>query len=655
LKINKLAHYQISTLLILHPTPYSARMAGAVWICTTLIIFPLCLDWQLVPRFVVLSGLLLAGIAMLWQSRRQAPLSIDWLDAWLGGWFLFNLAGIGWSFSASEGIFYALKTGLLLVAYWFFRQIIQNAPKETAQVLQRSTLFLSGIALLVTGCEIGQVALQNGGIGNEYLYDNVRLLYGNKSLTADFLFFLLIFNGAFRTANTFSKTSILYRIIQVLLLLVIVLLQTRTVYLALAGAGVVLSVLTFFSSDKKQWQQWKKPMLWLVAGVVIALVGLTRINNSLANRLNPMTYLDSDTANERRFVWYKTDLLNQQHYWWGVGTGSWKFRWPENSMEGGYRMEQLQVSFTRAHNDYVEIRAELGIMGALWFCSLFLLVAGCGLVAWRRAIPNSEAKRGLPWLLSGLFGYCIIQYFDFPRERMELQVVLALFFAWMAHNSRAVSDEKMDKSAFPAWPQWHPSPILRRAWLFLMTGICLFSLVTGIFRLIGEMQNVRMLQAANRRDNQAVIRAAQAAQNPFYQYDDVNLPLPWYEGSAWHALGRMDKATEAFERAYALNPWSYQTINNYATSMVQAAPENDTRTRRAAVLLYEKAASINPRHHDAKLNLAYTLWQLGDSTAARAWINRIDTIRLPQNDNDRAYNRFVLEQIAAWKKMSNGQ
>ena len=96
--------------------------------------------------------------------------------------------------------------------------------------------------------------------------------------------------------------------------------------------------------------------------VVLALLaggyGLSRLGGSLAERLNPATYLDSGTAAERRFVWYKTDLLNRENFWLGVGNGAWKLKLPSHSLQGGYRLEELQVAFTRAHNDYLEVRAE---------------------------------------------------------------------------------------------------------------------------------------------------------------------------------------------------------------------------------------------------------------------------------------------------------
>ncbi|MBL0113432.1 MAG: O-antigen ligase family protein [Saprospiraceae bacterium] len=47
----------------------------------------------------------------------------------------------------------------------------------------------------------------------------------------------------------------------------------------------------------------------------------------------------------------------------GYGAGGWKLVFPSKSIEGSYRLQSQNIMFTRAHNDFLEIWAELGITG----------------------------------------------------------------------------------------------------------------------------------------------------------------------------------------------------------------------------------------------------------------------------------------------------
>jgi len=631
-------------------------MIWIFWLLTSLIFLPLCLDWQLVPRFFALSLFIGVSVILRWKDLL---LHADWrlsvLDIALLGWFLLNTAGIFWAFSWSEAVFYAQKTGLFFCVHWLIRQALLRDEADILPTFQRATSALTIIAILVTGYEISSVALQHG-LANQNLYDNIRILYGNKSLTTDFLFFLLIFNGltlldkatSIHSANSNTpshpvshRAKWLTAGLMAVLLLLIILLQTRTVYLAVAGAGGLLLTLSLWRPGHfLRQKKWVLPAAGLLLAGALFLIA--RSGGTLAERLNPMTYLDSDTAIERRFVWYKTGQLCQENYWWGVGNGSWKIRWPEQSMQGGYRMEQLQVAFTRAHNDYLEIRAELGIIGAILFCGLFVLVAVAGLWSWRKSTQEQVPHPALPLLLAGIFGYCIIQYFDFPRERIELQVALALLFAFTAHYSRNF---------------WFKMPgfLLKNAakpiFLTFLSLNALWGLVIGWHRISGEIHNIRLLQAVAQRDNLAVIRESKAAINPFYEYDDVTLPLLCYQGNAYMELKQSKKALEAFKHAIALNPWSYQTLNNYATVIVSTAQPGDTASLRKAIPLLQEAVRINPRHYDGTLKLAYTYGKLGESEKALAWIEKTDTIRNPANENDRKYNQFVQQEKQRYREM----
>jgi O-antigen ligase len=609
----------------------------------SLFFIPQCLDRWLVPRFFFLSAALLAAILLLWKGLRQKA---DWrlhgFDLLLLVWYGMNLASISWAFSWSEAVFYTQKVLLLFLTYWVVRQALSRDKELVMQTLGRATVFLT---FAVCGVLLVQLALAlpKYGLDNEKLYDFASGVFGNKSLASDFLFFLLVFNVLFfhREALGENGKNWLFWLSITLLSTLILLLQTRTVYLAVvAGATVYAIGRAILEPDFRRIFSKKILPLGVVAiGLLAALVALKGKGNSLAERLNPLTYLESTTANERRFVWYKTDLLNADHFWLGVGNGSWKFWLPSKSIEGGYRLQEQNVVFTRAHNDYLEVRAEMGIIGAALFCLLFGAAFWAAFwTVWRKE-TEPKVHRDLLVLVAGLSGYCIIQYFDFPRERIELQVILAMLFAFMAFHSKDF------------WARLPGVFIGKRSTIFLSLAALglLFNVAIGWYRIRGEIHNVRMMDSLTKRNYQAVIREARAAQNRFYEYNDVALPLAWYEGAAHYQMNQTDKAAESFERAYRLNPWSFQVINNYASALVKS------ERFREAIPLYEKVLEINPRYDDGHFNLAYTLYQVGELKKALEQLEGIDTIPNPKTDDEKKKNASTNKRRADFRKIIAGE
>lgn len=602
----------------------------------TVALLPMCLDYSLAPRFFFLSAALAASFYLLWPDlKNRADWAFRGFDVLLLGWYGLNLVSVSWAFSWSEGVFYAQKTLLLFLVYWLARQALLRDEQAMRRILATIVRVITwGVGSMVAA-QVLYGILQHG-FDNEALYGTVSGLYGNKSLTTEFLFFLLIFNVLLHREQ--SRRLVFWLAVGLLGALMVVL-QTRSVYLALA---VCLPLYGFgraaFDPGFRSFF-WKRilPIALVLVAAGAALVLWKGRGDSLAQRLNPLTYLDSDSANERRFVWYKTGLLNREHFWLGVGDGSWKFWFPSKNIDGGYRMEEQNVVFTRVHNDYLEVQAEMGIVGVVWFCVLFLCAFGMAVQALRRkGIPAEQAVHFRHDVLVaglGLLGYCIIQFFDFPRERIDLQVVLALLFGWITWSAGKYASGGLALEG-----------VGRRLMPVLAVGGLLFCLVIGWYRIRGEIHNVRLADAQVQQNWRKLIEESQAAENIFYQYTDVALPLAWHEGIGWYQLDKTDQALTAFEKAYRLNPWSFQVLNNYASTLVRSGQF------RNAIPLYEQVWRINPSFDDSKLNLSYAYLRLGEYTKSLEWLDRVDTIANPGNETDREANRRVKARQAEFKK-----
>ncbi|MCC6462473.1 MAG: O-antigen ligase family protein [Saprospiraceae bacterium] len=617
------------------PTVAAAPYPVLLWLVLfggSLFFWPACLDRYLSPRFFFASAALLVAVLVLWRHWRGAA---DWrwqgFDLLLLAWYGLHALSLSWAFSWSEGVFYTQKVGLLLGVYWLLRQALLHDEARTRRSLWQITVALTLVAGLLLLVQVG-LALREHGLDNQHLYDYATGVFGNKGLASDFLFLLLILN--IWNKDQFADKRLLWASAGGLLLLLL-LLQTRTVYLAVAAAGLVYFPGRALLEPGFRTFFYKKIVPAGVAAFVVlgALIFWKGQGSSLAERLNPATYLESATANERRFVWYKTDVLNQDHFWYGVGAGSWKIWFPSKSIEGAYRLQEKNVVITRAHNDYLEIQAELGIIGALLFIALF--VVALGMAAWAaRTTEDTSERHDLLSLSAGLIGYMVIQYFDFPRERIEMQLWLGLLFAALAYYSRA------RWAALPGLPARPLAPVFL---LLLSLGFA-FNLWIGWNRMDGEIHNAAILEAQQKGNYPAMLREAVAASNTFYEYNDVVIPLAWYEGIAQYQMNQFEAAVAAFERANQLNPWAFQVLNNYGSALVQA------RRYPEAIVVFEKALAINPRYDEGKFNIAYSWYAQGDTARALEWLHRVDTIPNPPTEADRLKNKAVLQQKAEFEK-----
>lgn len=610
----------------------------------SLFFLPQCLDRSLAPRFLFLSFVLLAGFFLVWNElRRKADWRLHFFDLLLLAWYGLNLASVTWAFSWSEAVFYTQKVLLLLLTYWLVRQALYLNALAVRRTLRQATTLLSFVVCGILSVQLGLAAMRYG-LDNEKLYNLDWFFFGNKSLTSEFLFFLLVFNVLFAKKGDskddaesigWYKPYVSWLVVSWLVLL-IVLLQTRTVYLALA-AGMLLYVPVRCWLEPDFFRLFKKKILpagLLAVGLFLAFLALKGNTSSLAERLNPVNYLESGTANERRFVWYKTGLLNADHFWLGVGNGSWKLWFPSKSIEGAYRLQEQNVVFTRVHNDYLEVRAEMGIVGLALFCLLFGAAFLAALRGIRKPATNAPDRHDLLVLAVGLLGYGIVQSLDFPRERIEMQVILAILFAFAAFYTQEL------------WARL-PGICMRKAkWavaVLVVAGL-LFNLVIGWNRVAGEIHALRMVRQQTKHNHKEVIAEARAAENAFYEYNDVVVPFAWYEGVSYYQMNQTDQAVPAFERAYRLNPWSFQVINNYASALVKNGQF------REAIPYYEKALEINPRYEDGKFNLAYTWFQAGDKAMALEWLERVDTIPNPQTEEQRRKNDLIKKQQASFRE-----
>jgi O-antigen ligase len=145
------------------------------------------------------------------------------------------------------------------------------------------------------------------------------------------------------------------------------------------------------------------------------------------------------TAGDRLQYWRASTKLIAQHPLVGVGLDAFGIAYPRyDSLNGAYRVE-------RAHNDYLQVLAETGLLGALLALSFVFILFRQGWAA--AGQTHNPLRRALIMgALAGCFGALVHSFFEFPL-RTPSNALLFLLLAAIATVDVGSARERAGESA----------------------------------------------------------------------------------------------------------------------------------------------------------------------------------------------------------------
>ncbi len=551
---------------------------------TPLVYSPALLDYFHHSRFLFASGVLLIfGLLFAGQANKIGSFPVHAVDIVLWLFIATSAASIAWAHQRSEALFYTQKWFVLAGTIFGGKIIFSRNRRSAISFLQKCSIALTLVIMAVVGWHVFKIS-SSEGFSNRALYQ-LKAVFGHKSLISAYLFLLIPLNLLNRNPlkNQGSSWSYLVVLTQVIF---IVLLQSRAIYLALFTFFIICGLFFYRNGIKSYSKKAVKILGGMVLIFLLAGIFTQQWNNDLATRLNPLNYFESQTASERRFVWFKTQSLIFDHPFTGVGAGNWKIEFPKFGVEGAYRLQDQNVIFTRAHNDFLEILAELGVGGLLLYALFFAIPV----LLLLRPSPKYRWQRSM--LLGGLLGFVISSLIDFPKERTEFLVILGFYMALVPGYVKPTQWINLDGNK------------LRMLWIF--TSVLLIGNVyVGLHRYVGEHKMQLLLKARVKQQWVEVESLANEAQNRWHKLDPSAVPISFYRGIAQYSQNKQDEALTSFLMALNDNPYNFHVLNNIGTVKVSQGKYHD-----AMEYLY-RALRINPRFEDALFNLSYCLNALG--------------------------------------------
>jgi O-antigen ligase len=569
------------------------------------------LDLSLVPRLFGLLAVLVGAVVFLALSGAAARLDPRPLrNPVVLCYGLFSAVCFGtlpFALNASAGFTDSFKAFGCLVFLCLLCAWLPALPDWRERLLQAVVCgaavsaglgwyeFATRLGFTLPSREVVSVSVL-GGMSNVNLYAGFLALALPFCLCAVFLL-----RGWWRGVSLLVTLGVLA---------MVVVLQTRSAYLGVAGGALVALILAVGFAPKLGIA----PRLrWALAGGgILAAAGVAVFilfapeGNPVAARLRSFLAGGADTTMGARLAAWKITLqMIADHFPWGVGTGNFTVRLDEYfNAATDFRGEI--TNWIHPHNDYLAVLVDLGLPGILAFSGIIVFAAWNCLRALLRGSSRVDA-----WLavgvLAALTAYLLDSAFNFPLARVNHQVYLAAYLATsvlLVTHPRAEAPSRKQLAA-TRWVFWAVLGVLGAGILYSRAAIQ------------QEFNVLLAMESANLNKWHASLKFSRDASTPWKTLDPFATPTAWHEAKALTNLGLADEILPALERAYAHNPNRIHIINDLGSEYAIAGRYDE------AIKLLSKTVERYPNQVDSAENLAQCYLDAGRPADAIAVLERI--------------------------------
>lgn len=320
----------------------------------------------------------------------------------------------------------------LITTYIIFINVSILFYKQDVEKVFNIVAYIVGFILLYDAIYVISTFNNNVKINFDPSIGSITGNHGNKNVMAasllikfPFLIWIII------------RSKILVRFLCSFILLLgtiaLFLLSTRSTFVGLAIIIIIFSVTTIYFRDKKDIKASLGRILFFILPVVLAFfisnliianatdtAEESMMNGAVTARIQSIK-LENNASSGRLHLWEGAFDYATKHPLMGAGYGNWKLA------SIPYEKEFTNDLFVpyHSHNDFLEMFADLGIVGGICFGLMFLLFPIYAFTIWR----NKDAKAfHLPATISfmAVTCYAVDAFLNFPAERTAMQTMLAI-------------------------------------------------------------------------------------------------------------------------------------------------------------------------------------------------------------------------------------
>jgi len=546
---------------------------------------------------------------------------------------IYALLSLLWGINKYSGIL-SLESWMCLSIFFF---VSLNFYKGFNHVKIVSTIMtLAGVAVAAIGI------FQFFGKNPSFLYQAAipGSTFGNKNFAAQFVVAIIPFSIYTAYLYREKRTRVLFGLLPFTLIFFLMITRTRGAWLAsIAGLLTAAGLLIFYFAKNNFIRKielknilGKQFIKHIMPGLVffIILISFTlmpsekkdkkSINLDFGQELKSIAKTKEGSAHWRLTAWTNTLEMIKDKPFFGTGIGNWQFYYPLFAQKGAVDKdfnEDRQAK--RAHNDYLQITAELGLPGLILFLCFLISVIFCGF----KIVRSDESQE---WAFLGIAGISAIisimgnAMFSFPFQEALPPFFLSVIASMITFGRFRKTERKKIRS----------KPILVALLIFFII-LAVFNIVWGYrlckadyYFLEGKRYNksnmfersLRPLRQSMKLNphNFRVYSLLGRSFNELKRYHD-SVPInkkalelhPYYIncmnnlGNALRGIHHVDESIEVYNKALELFPNFAEAHNNLGIAF------KEKKDIKASIKEYEKAIEIDPSYEKAYNNLGNIL------------------------------------------------
>jgi putative inorganic carbon (hco3(-)) transporter len=192
-------------------------------------------------------------------------------------------------------------------------------------------------------------------------------VFPNRNITSAMYLFQLPFVLYVFVSSKFKSLKLFSAILSFLLLNMVFLMGSRTAYVILTAVCLAFFISFIVLKNNELRSYFKIYFIVLIAALLFSTFSLGTKNDAfIANRVSTIDFTEESTNTRLRYYRHGSNqLLNNPLI--GVGLGNWKIVSVEKEKE---KIISYIVPYTM-HNDFLEVAAELGVIGLIIFILIF--------------------------------------------------------------------------------------------------------------------------------------------------------------------------------------------------------------------------------------------------------------------------------------------
>jgi len=489
------------------------------------------IDFELLPKQLFVGAVGIALLAMLLKNKEK----FRTLNLATGTFLLFVIANVisistaintaeAWGTISRTFVFTALFFGLIM---GFLNQ------KLNLIFIAKSGVVFGLLVGFMSFADIIEAYKTKDALNALY---GLNELYVHKNFLASALLMALPLVG-FTAYKNEKYWGIAAKIALAIMLLDIALLRTRSVWLALVIASVLVMVIYFIANKNSKLKS--KSLLYFGAGAAGFLIILFFVIN--ATSISESTF-DSGSLNKRTKYWKASWEMYKESPVTGIGAGNWRINFPKHGLAGlDKTVISGQTTINRPHNDFLWILSETGILGFIGFL-LFLKITFWYLL--KVALTKLKKDDSIFALLSifGMVSFVIYGFFEFPIERPDHFFFFLLYAAWGIGAYLNLSDNSSRKIS---------TQVL--AALFLLLSM------SGSYIIYQRLNSaIDAKQAVNsyiKQDVKNMVIYGENAESKFYSLEDFGNPVNYFIGVGKLGQNKVKDGKREIENSLNAHPY----------------------------------------------------------------------------------------------------